>query len=71
MISLLAMVEQEFEDFDKESQKHKGLKTLIDFDTNIEGYEGATFEIKAEPKFKKKLKASVYIKTDNSKGQLF
>ena len=71
MMSLLRMVEEEFEDFNKESQRHKGLKSIIDFDTNIEEYEGATFEIKTEPKFKKKLKASVYIKTDNSKNQLF
>ena len=28
----------------------------LDNETNIEEYEGATFEIKTEPKFKKKLK---------------
>lgn len=71
MISLLKMVENELEEFDKESQKHKGLKSIIDFESNATEYDGIKFEIKTEPKFKKKLKASVYIKTDTSKGQLF
>ena len=71
MISLLKMVENELEEFDKESQKHKGLKSLIDFDSSVSDYKGTKFEIKIEPKFKKKLKASIYVKTDNSKGQLF
>jgi hypothetical protein len=65
------MIDKELEDFNEDRKKSKGLKTIIDFDTNVSEYEGSTFAIKVEPKFKKKMKASVYIKDDKSKGKLF
>lgn len=71
MIGLLRMIEQEFDDFNDERAKHKGLKTLIDFTTSSPNYEGSKVTLEVKPVFKKKLTTSVYIKEDKSKGQLF
>ena len=68
---ILRMVDQELEDFENDKNRTRGLKTLVEFtSTNIE-YNGeqSTFEVK--PKFKQKLKVSVYIKEDKDKRSLF
>ena len=68
---ILRMVDQELEDFENDKNRTRGLKTLVEFtSTNIE-YSGeqSTFEVK--PKFKQKLKVSVYIKEDKDKRSLF
>ena len=71
MIGLLRMIEQEFDDFNEERAKHKGLKSLVDFSSTVPNYEGSEVTLEVKPVFKKKLISSVYIKEDKSKGQLF
>ncbi len=71
MIGLLRMIEQEFDDFNEERSKHKGLKSIIDFSASVPNYEGSEVIMEIKPMLKKKLTASVYIKEDKSKGQLF
>jgi len=71
MIEFLAMIDKELEDFNEDRKKSKGLKTILDFDSNLSEYDGSQFTMKVEPKFKKKMKTSIFIKDDRSKGKLF
>ncbi len=71
MMSLLMMVDKELEDFENERDKHKGLKSLVNFNTNLTEYSGSNASIEIKPVFKKKLTVSIYRKEDKSKGQLF
>lgn len=71
MMSLLMMFEKELEDFENEKDKHKGLKSLVDFDSTLTEYTGLESSIEIKPVFKKKLFVSIYRKENKSKGQLF
>lgn len=69
---VLAMIEQDFEDFEKDRESRKGLKGMLDFNSTRIEYEGTKIETKLTPKFKAKIKSSVYIKQDpNNKNSLF
>ena len=69
---VLDMIEQDFEDFEKDRESRKGLKTMMDFDSTRIDYEGTKMQTKVTPKFKAKIKSSVYIKQDsNNKNSLF
>jgi len=64
------MVEDNFDEFQKDSDRFKGMKLLIDFkplDLSV-----SSPEIKMpEPKFKKREKTSTYIKPSSNKKSLF
>lgn len=64
------MVEEEFEDFEMERNRERNLKLLVDFgSTNITHNEKSiTF---TPPKYKSKLKTSVYIKNNKNSNSLF
>lgn len=66
----LKMVEEEFEDFEMERNRERNLKLLVDFgSTNITHNEKSiTF---TPPKYKSKLKTSVYIKNNKNSNSLF
>jgi hypothetical protein len=70
---VLEMIEQEFEDFEKDRENSsKGLKTIVDFGISKIEYEGTTIKTQLKPKFKAKIKSSVYIKPNSdSKNSLF
>ena len=69
---VLDMIEQDFEDFEKDRESRKGLKTMMDFDSTRIYYEVTKMQTKVTPKFKAKIKSSVYIKQDpNNKNSLF
>lgn len=64
------MIEEEFEDFEQERKRTRNLKLLVDFGTtNITHNEKSiTF---TSPKYKSKLKTSVYIKKNKNNNSLF
>lgn len=61
---ILRMVDQELEDFENDKNRISGLKTLVEFTSTGIEYNGEQSTIEIKPKFKQKLKASVYIKED-------
>lgn len=63
------MIEESFEDFEKESEKPRNLKEFVSFNLSKFDYQEKDFTI-PQPKFKKKLSTSTYIK-NNNKNQLF
>jgi hypothetical protein len=68
---ILRMVDQELEDFENDKNRRTGLKSLVEFtSTNIE-YNGDESNFEIKPKFKQKLKVSVYIKETKDKRSLF
>lgn len=68
----LEMIEQELEDFENERNKHKGLKSLVDFNSSLQEYNGVNLNgIEIKPVFKKKLKVSIYRKENKSDNSLF
>ena len=64
------MIDKEFEDFEKESKKEKNLKLLIDFETTKVDHIGKSINF-GIPKYKKKLKSSIYIKNKKNNNSLF
>jgi len=61
------MVEKDLDDFYRDRDRFKGLKLLIDFDS--EEYQPNTPGLQfTEPKFKKRLKTSHFIKNKGEKG---
>ncbi len=69
--SFIEMIDNEFEDFEKQRDQFKGLKTLVDFDTSKYEYEGTKISTEIKPKFKQKVKTSIYIKPDKNSNSLF
>ncbi len=59
-------MDEELDKFYKDRDRFKHLKKMIDFDFDIEEFEGKGMEIN-KPKYKKKLKRATFIKT-NKKG---
>ena len=67
------MIDEEFEEFEQDRDRRKNLKQLLSFKSSIVDYNEKDINI-LEPKFKKKLNTSIYIKThnkNNNKNQLF
>lgn len=63
------MIEDGFDEFEKDQERHKNLKAFVKFGASTYDYSEKSI-LMSEPKFKKKLNTSVYIKTTN-KNQLF
>lgn len=64
------MIDDEFDEFEKDRGRHKNLKTFVSFGASEYSYDEKAISMN-EPKFKKKLNTSVYIKNNNNKNQLF
>jgi len=66
----LEMFNNEIDDFEKEQEKIRGLKMLVDFDSAVD-YDSKEMDFEIKPKFKKKLEAAIYIKADKNTKSLF
>lgn len=69
--NFIEMIDSEFEDFEKRQDQFKGLKTLIDFKASDIQYDGTKISTEIKPKFKQKVKTSIYIKPDKNNNSLF
>lgn len=67
----LEMFNNEIDDFEKEQNKVRGLKLLVDFDSKDIEYDSKSMDLEIKPKFKKKLEAAIYIKADKNTKSLF
>ena len=67
--SILDMIDAELEDFDNDRKKERNLKAMLNFEVPNMSYSEKSFEIK--PKFKTKMKTSVYIKAKKNNSSLF
>lgn len=63
------MIEDGFDEFEKDQERHKNLKAFVKFGASAYKYDEKSI-LMSEPKFKKKMNTSVYIKSNN-KNQLF
>jgi len=63
-------MEEELDKFYKDKARFKNLKKLVDFNLEAEEFEGKKIEMK-KPKYKKKLKTSVFVKSKNGNKTLF
>jgi hypothetical protein len=66
----LKMIDEEFEDFEKEGKRERNLKLLIEFGTTSVVHNQKNIEF-GKPKFKSKFKSSVYIKDKKNNNSLF
>jgi hypothetical protein len=64
--SILEMIDQGLDDFENDRNNDKNIKMLLSFKGTSVEYNEQKFNIE-EPKFKKKLNTSVYIKGKNNK----
>ena len=64
--SILEMIDQSLYDFENDRNNEKNIKMLLSFKGTSVEYNEQKFNIE-EPKFKKKLNTSVYIKGKNNK----
>jgi hypothetical protein len=72
-IDINTMIDQEFEDFENDRKSRKNIKLLLSFNRNsVLNYDEKNI-IMSEPKFKKKIGTSIYIKQTKNKNnnQLF
>lgn len=67
--SILEMIDLSLEDFENDKRNEKNLRMLLNFKSTSIEYREKNFKID-QPKFKKKLNTSVYIKNKNN-NQLF
>lgn len=67
--TVLEMIDQSLEDFENDKNNEKNIRMLLNFKNTSIDYHEKNFKIE-QPKFKKKLKTSVYIKNTNN-NQLF
>lgn len=65
----IEMIDLEFEQFENDRRNEKNLKTFISFSKHIPKLEETNLPIK--PIYKKKLRASKYIKPDKDNNSLF
>ena len=63
-------MEEELDKFYEDGKRFKNLKELVDFELKAEEFEGKGIEM-TKPKYKKKLKTSVFVKTKNGNKTLF
>lgn len=61
------MVERDLDDFYRDRDRFKGLKLLIDFNSDEYQHSAPGLQF-TEPKFKKRLKAAHFIKNKGEKG---
>lgn len=67
--SVLEMIDLSLEDFENDKRNEKNLRMLLNFKSSSIEYNEKNFKIE-QPKFKKKLNTSIYIKNKNN-NQLF
>ena len=68
---IIEMIDQEFEDFEQDRNRRKNIKDILSFKNSSFEYNEKNITMN-EPKYKKKLNTSIYIKTMNTnKNQLF
>jgi hypothetical protein len=70
MVCINDMVEDNLEDFLKDSERFKGNKLIIDFDVEEFNVQSNNFVVE-KPKFKKAQKAAKFIKPNPNKKSLF
>tara|TARA_Y100000766_G_C18669430_1_gene489247 strand:- start:536 stop:742 length:207 start_codon:yes stop_codon:yes gene_type:complete len=63
-------MDEELDKFFKDRNRFKNLKKLVDFNFEVEDFEGKDINV-SKPKYKKKLKTSVFIKNNNRNKSLF
>ena len=63
-------MDKELEKFDRDRNRFKNLKKMMDFELEAEEFDGKSIEI-TEPKYKKKLKRSSYVRPQNRDKGLF
>jgi len=63
-------MEEELDKFYQDKARFKNLKKLVDFNLEAEEFEGKKIKM-TEPKYKKKLKTSVFIKNNDRNKSLF
>jgi hypothetical protein len=68
-LNKLEMIDLEFEQFDDDHKRQKNLKAFLSFSKHIPRLEETHIPI--IPKYKKKLKASKFIKPDKDNNSLF
>ena len=66
---ILEMIDLNFEQFDDDYKKQKNLKAFLSFSKHIPKLEETHIPI--VPKYKKKLKASKFIKSNKDNNSLF
>ena len=66
---ILEMIDLDFEQFDDDHKKQKNLKAFLSFSKHIPKLEETHIPI--VPKYKKKLKASKFIKSNKDNNSLF
>jgi len=66
----LKMIDEEFEDFERESRRERNLKLLIDFGTTNITHNEKSIDF-GKPKYKNKFKSSIYIKDKKNNNSLF
>ena len=64
------MIDETLDEFENDSKRERNLKTFVNFDRSVYGYNEKSMDM-GQPKFKKKLNTSVYIKNNNNKNSLF
>jgi len=62
------MVDKDLDDFYRDRDRFKGMRMLVDFNASEYEHDAPKLDL-GKPKFKKKLKASKFIK--GNKGSLF
>jgi hypothetical protein len=64
------MVDQDLDDFYRDRDRFKGMKMFVDFSATDYEHKAPKIDIE-KPKFKKKLKASKFVKKNNKNKGLF
>lgn len=70
-IELIEMIDEEFDDFEKERNRRKNIKLLIDFESTDITHNEKRMVMSNPPKLKQTFKSSVFIKNDKNKNSLF
>ena len=63
-------MDKELENFDRDRNRFKNLKKMMDFKLEAEQFDGKSIKMD-KPKYKKKLKRSKYIRQSNNDKSLF
>ena len=63
-------MDEELDKFYKDRDRFKNLKKLVDFESETEEFGGKKI-VMPKPKYKKKLKTSIFVKSNNRDKSLF
>ena len=67
-IDIYNMIDQEFEDFEQDRKREKNIKLLLSFEKNTTLHYDEKSIVMSEPKLKKKMNTTVYIKHTKNKN---